>query len=189
MRQPEPTTASPAPLPLQVLFGLLLRGDRPQAAGAGGSGAGASGGLPADSNILRMAPVGPRLSYLPVTTPVALLRHGSQPHPLHHAGSASTADLARLGAGLGLGLPGSGGGGAAGSEVSAAAYSFANLLSASSKAARQDGATGEAAAASSSVGSGVASKLAGLGDSLVAQLGDMSAAQGLLSSLGARFNK
>lgn len=171
---------------LQVLFGMLLRGDRAAAAGGGGGAAPGSAGMPADSNILRMAPVGPRFSYLPVTTPVALLRQSSQLHPLHHASSTAAADLARAAPALSLGL--GGGAGAAGSEVSATAFTFANLLSGSAKAGRAAGEEGGEAAGTGAASSavGVASKLVGLlGD----QLGDMSAAQGLLSSLGARFNK
>lgn len=179
------------PSPPQVLFGLLLRGDRPAAAGAGPSG----GGMPADSNILRMAPVGPRFSYLPVTTPVALRRQGSQLHPLPRAASSAQAELGRPAALLGLGA---GAGTAAGSEVSAAAYSFANLLAGSK--ARAGGEDGEAAAGggggggAAAVGSGVASKLVGSLQGLISdQLGDMGstlgAPGGLLSSLGASFRK
>lgn len=179
------------PFPPQVLFGLLLRGDRPPA----GAGAGASGGgMPADSNILRMAPVGPRFSYLPVTTPTALLRQGSQLHALPRAASLAPAEPGRTAASLGLGA---GAGTAAGSEVSAAAYSFANLLTGSK--ARAGGEDGEAAAAggggaAAAVGSGVASKLVGSLQGLISdQLGDMGstlgAPGGLLSSLGASFRK
>lgn len=180
----------------QVLFGLLLRGERPQAAAGA---AATAGGMPADSNILRVAPVGPRFSYLPVTTPVALLRQGSQ---LHRAGSSAQAELGRLAtAASPAAVLGATGSTAAGSDVSAAAYSFASLLSSSKARAggEEGGATGGAGAGAGSataaaVGSGVASKLVGSLQGLISdQLGDMGstlgAPGGLLSSLGASFRK
>lgn len=176
----------------QVLFGLLLRGERPQAAAGA---AATAGGMPADSNILRVAPVGPRFSYLPVTTPVALLRQGSQ---LHRAGSSAQAELGRLAtAASPAAVLGANGSTAAGSDVSAAAYSFASLLSSSkARAGGEEGGAGAGAgsATAAAVGSGVASKLVGSLQGLISdQLGDMGstlgAPGGLLSSLGASFRK
>ncbi|PRW61105.1 conserved oligomeric Golgi complex subunit 1 [Chlorella sorokiniana] len=178
----------------QVLFGLLLRGERAQAAAGA---AATAGGMPAESNILRVAPVGPRFSYLPVSTPVALMRQSSQ---LLRAGSSAQAELGRLATATPLALSlGAAGSAVAGSEVSAAAYSFASLLSSNkARAGGEDGgaassAAGGAGSASAAVGSGVASKLVGSLQGLLSdQLGDMgnslSAPGGLLSSL-ASFRK
>lgn len=154
--------------------------------------------MPADSNILRVAPAGPRFSYLPVTTPVALLRQSSQ---LHRSGSSAQAELGHpaFAASLTLGVSAAASA-VAGSEVCAATYSFASLLS-SNKArtgGEEGGAAGAPAAstgnATSAVGSGVASKLVGSLQGLLSdQLGDMGstlgAPGGLLSSLGASFRK
>ncbi|PSC70573.1 conserved oligomeric Golgi complex subunit 1 [Micractinium conductrix] len=155
----------------QVLFGMLLRGDRPQQRSGAPLPPGAAN-MPADSNILRMAPVGPRFSYLPVTTPMALLRQSS---------------MQQLSAGGGLGGEAlSSSSSASGSEVSA--YSFASLLSEGGGRARPSGEGGagaggyaaQAGAASSGVG-----KLVGLlGDRAASALGDMGG-----SSLLSSFNK
>ncbi|KAL4423803.1 hypothetical protein ABPG75_001104 [Micractinium tetrahymenae] len=174
----------------QVLFGMLLRGDR---AARGGAAAGPStGGMPTDSNILRMAPVGPRFSYLPVSTPVALLRQSSM-HQLQQAAGSGAMPAAQLGLG-GASAP------LAGSEVSASSYSFATLLSeGSGRGVRgAEGAAGGAGAAAGgsapAVGSGVG-KLVGslqglIGDKAAeytSALGDMSGSS-LLSSF-ARFKQ
>ena len=170
---------------------MLLRGER------GAAGAPGGGVMPAESNILRMAPVGPRFSYLPVTTPTALLRQAS--HHLQPAGS----DLARLGSGLLPAVAGAAAAGARGAapaaaaagpqgaELSAAAYSFANLLSGREGRASGEDAGGDGGAAGAAAGgmAKLAAGLQGLQGLIGEQLGDMSSAQGLLSSLGARFNK
>lgn len=152
---------------------MLLRGDRPQQRSGAPLPPGAAN-MPADSNILRMAPVGPRFSYLPVTTPMALLRQSS---------------MQQLSAGGGLGGEAlSSSSSASGSEVSASAYSFASLLSEGGGRARPSGEGGagaggyaaQAGAASSGVG-----KLVGLlGDRAASALGDMGG-----SSLLSSFNK
>ncbi len=178
-----------------MLFGLLLRGERAQAAAGAATTA---GGMPADSNILRVAPAGPRFSYLPVTTPVALLRQSSQ---LHRTGSSGQAELGRLAVAASptLGLA-AGASTAAGNDVCAASYSFASLLSNSkARAGGEEGGAasapaGSAGSAAAAVGSGVASKLVGSLQGLLSdQLGDMGstlgAPGGLLSSLGASFRK
>lgn len=181
---------------------MLLRGDKPAAVGTPGSGAVGGGSMPADSNILRLAPVAPRFSYLPVTTPGALLRQASHPglHPGLQRSGSSAVELARLGSGLGALAGSSGGGpsglsaaGATGAEVCAASYSFATLLSSKTRAGGDDdgGGAGAAAAAAGS-GGGVASKLVGSLQGLIGdQLGDMGApgGLGLLSSFSSRFNK
>lgn len=165
-----------------MLFGVLLRG-APR-----GSGTPATSSMPADSNILRMAPVGPRFSYLPVTTPVALLRQSSM-HQMQQAGGSGATPAAQLGLG-------GAGGALAGSEVSASAYSFATLLSeGGGRGGRSEGAEGGAAGgATPAVGSGVG-KLVGslqglIGDKaaeVTSALGDMSSSS-LLSSF-ARFKQ
>jgi hypothetical protein len=184
---------------LQVLFGMLLRGDRPVPPGAAGAAGGGSGGMAADSNILRLSPVGPRFSYLPVSTPVALLRQSSS---LQRGSSSTHSELTRLGSGIGMAaaLGGAAGAGATGSEVSAAAYSFSSLLTPKAAGGRQNGEEGDSAggggSAAAAVGSGVG-KLVGslqglLGEraaEVTSALGDMSMTQGLLSSFSSRFNK
>jgi hypothetical protein len=164
--------------------------------------------MAADSNILRMSPVGPRFSYLPVSTPVALLRQSSALHQLQRGSSSAHAELARLGSGIGVAAALGGGGaaaaaagaGATGSEVSAAAYSFSSLLTPKTTGGRQGGEEGDSAsggsAAAAAVGSGVG-KLVGslqglLGEraaEVTSALGDMGMTQGLLSSFSSRFNK
>lgn len=149
--------------------------------------------MPAESNSLLLAPVAPRFSYLPVTTPAALLRQASHPalSGLQHSGSGSAAELARMGSSLGLGLAGNGGAAAAaaaapsGADVSAGAYSFATLLSSKAKAGGDEDGGYAAAGAMGASASGVASKLVGSLGLFGEQLGDQ--AGGLLSSLGARF--
>lgn len=183
---PRPLTLSTHPVhpctaPRQVLFGMLLRGV------ARSTAAPAAGGMPTDSNMLRMAPVGPRFSYLPVTMPVALLRQSS----MHQAQQAASS-LATPASQLGLGGAGAA---LAGSEVSASAYSFATLLSeGSGRGARgADGADG-LGGATPGVGSGMG-KLVGslqglIGDKaaeVTSALGDMSSSS-LLSSF-ARFKQ
>lgn len=169
----------------QVLFGTLLRGDRGQQRSAGQAPPGGSS-MPTDSNILRMAPVGPRFSYLPVTTPVALLRQSSlQQHQLPAANGTAAAEQTLGGVPVAR----------TGSEVSASAYSFATLLSdGGSRAGGRSGEGGEgtisSGAASAAVGSGMGKLvgslqgLIGIGDTT---LGDMSSSS-LLSSF-ARFKQ
>lgn len=161
----------------QVLFGMLLRGDRVPLRSAALA---AGGTMTADSNILRMAPVGPRFSYLPVSTPVALLRQNSM-QSLQPASSPP--------AELGLGIS------AAGGELNAAAYSFASLFGdggrAGGRARRDEEDAGSSSAASTAVGSGMG-KLVGslqglIGDKAAAAMSDVSGSS-FLSSL-ARFNK
>ena len=163
--------------------------------------------MSADSNILRMSPVGPRFSYLPVSTPVALLRQSSALHQLQRGSSSAHAELARLGSGIGVAAAlgggaaaaGAGATGATGSEVSAAAYSFSSLLTPKTTGGRQGGEEGDSASggsAAAAVGSGVG-KLVGslqglLGEraaEVTSALGDMGMTQGLLSSFSSRFNK
>jgi hypothetical protein len=139
---------------LQVLFGILLRGTRLLSQQAGAQDVGAS--MAADSNTLRMAAVGPRFSYLPVTTPVALLRQASL-HQLQSAGSLSQTVLtAADSSGITDWM-------ATGRNASAADYSFAALLSSKTRLASQEVeepgsnavpmATGVSAAANKFVGS------------------------------------
>ncbi|KAI3432884.1 hypothetical protein D9Q98_010466 [Chlorella vulgaris] len=138
----------------QVLFGILLRGTRLLSQQAGAQDVGAS--MAADSNTLRMAAVGPRFSYLPVTTPVALLRQASL-HQLQSAGSLShTVLTAADSSGITDWM-------ATGRNASAADYSFAALLSSKTRLASQEVeepggnavpmATGVSAAANKFVGS------------------------------------
>lgn len=158
---------------------MLLRG-----AARGSAAAGASS-MPTDSNILRMAPVGPRFSYLPVTMPVALLRQSSM-HQMQQAAGSGATPAAQLGLGAGGAL--------AGSEVSASAYSFATLLSEGtgrgSRGAEGDASGGLAPAVGSGVGKLVGSLQGLIGDKaaeVTSALGDMSGSS-LLSSF-ARFKQ
>ncbi|EFN52303.1 hypothetical protein CHLNCDRAFT_139073 [Chlorella variabilis] len=161
----------------QVLFGVLLRGNQRTAQQAGSGAAEGGSSMSADSNTLRMAAVGPRFSYLPVTTPAALLRQTSM-HQLQNAGSSS-----RLASGLPVlaGATDVAATPAAPAGESAAAYSFAMLLSNKPRhAGEEDEGPIASSASSAAMGTGVsaaANKLVGL-------LGD----SGLLSSFARGFN-
>jgi hypothetical protein len=178
-----------------VLYGAVARGNpAPRGAGAGGVSA-AAASVTADANALRMAPVGPRFAYLPVTTPAALLRQTSGLAGLAPARTSSQGELARSISMSGM-LPAGSLAAAAAAAFpaaqapagqSAAAYSFASLVSLGGRARQLSGAAAEAsAAASGQAGTGVGQGVSAAATKLVGLLGDTGT--GLLSSFARGFN-